>query len=148
MLKGSEKSRGAEMMQGQSSCWWTAGTWVATQLQAPLLPLSCDRLVAALLGLGSPPTHRVGCRAEMSSHVGRCFEQCTTPGHTQVQFPAGCGPGLYKEWPTRSRLGRPVSQCPSVPVPQPSSPSTPEGSRGADHSPLPWVGFSCPVPHL
>lgn len=116
MLKGSEKSRGAEMMQGQSSCWWTAGTWVATQLQAPLLPLSCDRLVAALRGLGSPPTHRVGCRAEMSSHVGRCFEQCTTPGHTQVQFPAGCGPGLYKEWPTRSRLGRPVSQCPSAPA--------------------------------
>ena len=48
-----------EMMQGQSSCWWTAGTWVATRLQALLLPLICDRLVAALLGLGSPPTHSV-----------------------------------------------------------------------------------------
>lgn len=59
MLKGSEKSRGAEMMQGQSSCWWTAGMWVATRLQAPLLPLICDRLVAALLGLSALPTHSV-----------------------------------------------------------------------------------------
>lgn len=40
---------------GQRSCRWTAGTWAATQLQALLLPLICDRLVAALLGLGSRP---------------------------------------------------------------------------------------------
>lgn len=47
------------MMQGQSSCWWTAGMWVATRLQGPLLPLICDRLVAALLGLSALPTHSV-----------------------------------------------------------------------------------------
>ena len=33
-------------------------------------------------------------------------------------------------------------------MPQPSSLSAAEGSHGADRSPLPWVGFSCPTPHL
>lgn len=57
-----------------------------------------------------------------------------TRSHTG-SFPQDVLLGSTREWPPFSRLQRPVSQCPSL-------------LHGADRSPLPWVGFSCPTPHL